>query len=180
MLFSIRHSDQWYRQQPQHYAGQSTVEGAFLIPILLLLLLLLIQPSIFLYDRMVMEGAASEGCRALATRSESLPGGIQPYEDYVLRRLGAIPQQDNFHVHTSECSYQIEMTGDEASESVSVSITNEMKPLPFFDMGAQALGLTNDQGNFELTVEVTTPSKASWVLNNEEGMDPKGWVHQWE
>ena len=160
--------------------GQSTVEGAFLIPILLVLLLLLIQPSIFLYDRMVMQAAAAEGCRALATQSPSSPGGIKPYEDYILRRLGSIPQQDNFHVHSTGCSWRIEMTGNEASEQVSVSITNELKPLPLFDVGAEALGLTNGNGNFELTVEVSTPAKSAWVLSNEDGMDPKGWVNQWE
>ena len=180
MRFSIKNSAGLSNELPCCCVGQSTVEGAFLIPILLLLLLLLIQPSIFLYDRMIMQAAAAEGCRALATQSESFSGGAKPYEDYVLRRLGAIPQQDNFHVHSSECSYQIEMAGNEMSENVSVSITNELKPLPFFDMGARVLGLTNDNGNFEIRVEIKTPSKASWVLNNEEGMDPKGWVRQWE
>ena len=49
--------------------GQSTVEGAFLIPVILLLLMLLIQPGILLYNRVVMQSAASEGCRLISTRS---------------------------------------------------------------------------------------------------------------
>ena len=38
--------------------GQSTVEGAFLIPVILLMLMLLIQPGILLYNRVVMQSAA--------------------------------------------------------------------------------------------------------------------------
>ena len=47
--------------------GQATVEAAFGIPIVFLLVLLLAQPGIVLYDRMVMASAASEACRLLAT-----------------------------------------------------------------------------------------------------------------
>ena len=38
--------------------GQATVEAAVLIPALFTALLLLLQPGILLYDRMVMQGAA--------------------------------------------------------------------------------------------------------------------------
>ena len=41
--------------------GQATVEAAVLIPVLFTVLLLLIQPGIILYDRMVMNYAAAEG-----------------------------------------------------------------------------------------------------------------------
>ncbi len=43
--------------------GQATVEAAFALPVLFLLVLLLVQPGIVLYDRMVMASAAAEGCR---------------------------------------------------------------------------------------------------------------------
>ena len=42
------------------FPGQSTVEGAFLIPVILLMLMLLIQPGILLYNRVVMQSAAEE------------------------------------------------------------------------------------------------------------------------
>ena len=35
-------------------AGQATIEAAFMIPVLLIAVLLLIQPGIIMYDRMVM------------------------------------------------------------------------------------------------------------------------------
>ena len=43
-------------------SGQATVEAAFLLPVLFVGLLLLMQPGILLYDRLVMQAAASEGC----------------------------------------------------------------------------------------------------------------------
>ncbi|MBQ9069707.1 MAG: pilus assembly protein, partial [Eggerthellaceae bacterium] len=51
--------------------GQATVEAAFAIPVLFVLLLMLVQPGIVLYDRIIMRHAAAEGCRLLATRSVS-------------------------------------------------------------------------------------------------------------
>ena len=51
--------------------GQATVEAAFALPIALLLVLLLVQPGILLYDRIVMQGAAAEACRLLATTDEA-------------------------------------------------------------------------------------------------------------
>ena len=50
-------------------SGQATVEAAFLLPVLFVGLLLLMQPGILLYDRLVMQAAASEGCRLLATKT---------------------------------------------------------------------------------------------------------------
>ena len=41
--------------------GQATVEAAFAVPVLMVLVLMLVQPGIILYDRIVMEGAAA-GC----------------------------------------------------------------------------------------------------------------------
>ena len=47
------------------------MEAAFALPIALLLVLLLVQPGILLYDRIVMQGAAAEACRLLATTDEA-------------------------------------------------------------------------------------------------------------
>ncbi len=57
-------------------AGQATVEAAFLVPVLFIVLLLLLQPGILLYDRIVMQGAAAQGCRLLATSTQA--GGSLP------------------------------------------------------------------------------------------------------
>ena len=40
--------------------GQATVEAAVSLPVIFTLLLMLVQPSIILYDRLVMQQAAAE------------------------------------------------------------------------------------------------------------------------
>lgn len=158
--------------------GQATVEGAFLIPLILLLLMMLIQPGILLYDRMVMQSAAAEGCRLLATRPVDSYGSEAAFKEYVLRHLGSIPQQDNFHIHESGCSWVVELKGDETHERVGVSIENRVKLLPFFDFGASALGLTGSDGYLPQKVEVAQQVKSDWVLNNDLGLVPDSWVGQ--
>ena len=68
--------------------GQATVEAAVLIPALFTALLLLLQPGILLYDRMVMQGAAAEGCRLLATKTAALGDMDGSCEAFVRHRLG--------------------------------------------------------------------------------------------
>ena len=159
--------------------GQTTVEAAFLIPILLLLILLLVQPMILLYNRMVMENAAAEGCRLLVTATTIGSYSEDKYEGYIQRRLAAIPPVDIFHVHASGCTWVITMEGNEYTSEVTVSIENQVRPLPLIGWGASLLGLTNASNNFEQKVTVTMPTQPSWV---EAGGDfnPEGWVHAYE
>lgn len=155
-------------------AGQATVEGAFLIPVILLLLLLLIQPGILLYNRCVMNAAAAEGCRMLATRTSD--GADDAYAEAIRRHLGSIPEQENFHVHRGGCSWEIQLFGGETSTEVSVKITNKVKPLPLFDTGADALGITDSQGYYTQRVEIKQSTQPSWVAGNALGMNPDAWV----
>ncbi len=159
------------------YTAQAAVECAFLIPVVLLLFMLLIQPSILLYNYMVMKGAASEGCRLLATRAET-SASQNVYEGSICRHLGAVPQQENFHVHQTGCSWIISLEGNEYDSQVKVTIENQVKPLPFFDFAAGVLGLTNGAGNFVQKVEVQREIKAPWVQASEDGIDPNSWVHR--
>lgn len=166
------------RRWPKSDRGQAVVEAAFLIPALLLSLLLLIQPGILLYTRMVMEGAAAEGCRILATTSD-LEQGTNTVEGFIKRRLASIPQQQNFHVHDPACSWVITLSGDETATQVSIQITNEIKPLPLFDFGLEALGVLNDHGNYELTVDKQLITKNAWVQGNTLSNDPEQWIERW-
>lgn len=157
--------------------GQATIEAAFVLPFALVLVLLLVQPGILLYDRIVMKAAASEGCRLLATNSDSF--AASEAEDYIKRRLGAVPQQDCFHVHSPECSWEIQLSGNEATKDTSVTITNEVKPLPLFDAGALFLGLLNERGNFELEVHVSSQTQPSWTEQVLSGESPRAAVGAW-
>lgn len=163
---------------PKSERGQAVVEAAFLTPALLLSLLLLIQPGILLYTRMVMEGAAAEGCRILATTSD-LEQGTDTVEGFIKRRLASVPQQQNFHVHDPACSWVITLNGDESATQVSIQITNEIKPLPLFDFGLEALGVLNEHGNYELTVSKQLITKSVWVQGNTLSNDPEQWIERW-
>lgn len=157
-------------------AGQATVEAAFALPVLMVLLLLLMQPGIVLYDRIVMEGAATEACRLLATTAQAERSTV---EAFLRRRLSAVPEQDLFHRHSDGCTWSIEMEGCDTTSTVTVFIGNEVRPVPLIDAGATLLGLTNDAGNLEIAVEVTLPTQPSWTSAVEGGLRPRGWVNRW-
>lgn len=156
--------------------GQGTVEAAVAIPVLFLLLLLLLQPGIVLYDRLVMANAAAEGCRLLATATGDMAGSC---EAFVRHRLAAVPQHDCFHVHGGGCSWRIDLIGDESSPTTTVRIVNELRPLPLFDAGAKLLGMTNGNGNLEIEESVTLPAQPDWVASSELGLDPASWIGAW-
>ncbi len=159
--------------------GQATVEAAFLIPILFVLLLLLIQPGIVLYDRMVMQAAAAEGCRLLATQPAQ--GGLseERIEALITRRLGSIPPQDLFHCHEGGCSWRIEVRGGETSETTEVVIGNRIEPLPVMDVGASLAGILDADGRYSFEVSCSAPTQPQWVSQSSTGIDPQAWVEQW-
>lgn len=158
--------------------GQGTVEAAFVIPILFLLFLLLLQPAILLYTRMVMENAAAETCRLLATKTDFGRNSEDKYEGYTLRRLASIPPVDIFHASSSGMEWQIEFSGDESSAQITVTITNYVKPLPLIGWGASMLGMLED-GYLVQTVQVTMPTQPGWVNGSDVGL-PSSWPGQWE
>ena len=158
--------------------GQATVETAIALPIVFLLILMLIQPGIILYDRVAMHLAASEGCRVLMTSSGS-SADMRICEDYVRRRLSVVPQQACFHVHEDECSWSIEMVGSSSSDEVSVSISTEVKPLPLLDAAAALAGMVNERGNLVIEVEVGVPSQPSWFVSAGLGSGAASWVGAW-
>lgn len=159
--------------------GQTTVEAAYLIPVLLLLILLLLQPMILLYNRMVMENAAAEGCRLLVTATDQGAYTQEKYEAYLKRRLASIPPLDIFHIHHSGCTWKINMEGNENSTEVTIYIANRLKPLPLLGWGADILGMTDAHGNIVQEVQVTMPTQPSWVAESG-GNKPKEWVHAYE
>ena len=165
------------RQKFGTQKGQTTVEAAYLIPVLFLLFLLLAQPMILLYNHMVMSGAASEGCRLLATRSNAGTYSKEKYEGYIKRRLGSIPPIDIFHAHVGANTWDIQMEGDENSATVTVRITNHLKPLPLLGWGASLLGMSDKNGYIVQNVEASAPTQPAWVFNSGGG--PETWTTQW-
>ena len=159
--------------------GQGTVEAAVVIPVLFLIMLLLLQPGIILYDHIVMGNAAAEGCRLLATSTDAVGSMKGSCEAFVRHRLASVPQHDCFHVHRGGCSWDIEMSGDETSGAVTVRIANEVKPLPLFDAGSRLLGLANENGNLVVEKSVTMPVQPNWVASSPSGTVPADWIGAW-
>ena len=160
-------------------AGQATVEAAFVIPVLFVALLLLLQPGIILYDRIVMNAAASEACRLLATKTDAAGTMGESCEAFVKHRLGAVPPVSCFHVHEGGCSWVVRFKGGEESDVVSVTIENEARPLPFLDKGAALLGIVNERGNLVVRTTCSQPVQPSWASNSEAGRSPADWIGAW-
>ena len=151
--------------------GQATVEAAFLIPVTLLLLALMVQPAIVLYDRMVMEAAAGQGLRMLSTRPSGYPDTA--YRQAIENQLEAVPDAPAFHVG----EWRIELQGDEDAGEVNVSVETSVRPLPLLGVVAAAFGETDDAGNIVVHVEATSALQPSWVLS--QGTSPSQWPGQW-
>lgn len=150
----------------KHEEGQATIEAAFLFPVLLMMLGLVLQPSLLLYDRCIMNAAASEGCRLLATNTNS-DASIKAYLE---RRLGGIPDLAILHKGDWELSWT---DGPEAS----VTIVNRVQPLPLFGVIA-ALFNEMDGEDVLQRVEVTSSCIPEWT--REQGYDPDSWIGKWD
>ena len=155
-------------------AGQATVEAAFLLPAVFVVLLLLAQPAIVLYDRMVMEGAAAQGLRMLSTRGAD--AADRGFESVIESQLAAIPQVDIFHRGGRE--WDISLSGNEGSGEVSVTIANKVAPLPLLGAPLYLAGLLDGDGNIAIEVSVEGSTLPGWALEQEGG--PEQWVSQWE
>ena len=153
--------------------GQATVEAAFLMPVILLAMLMLAQPAIVLYDRAVMEAAASEGCRVMETLA---PGDEDAARAAIERRLDAVPDAPIFHVG----SWTVELSGGEGQERASVRIEHALKPLPLIGAGMGFLGLTGPGGLFIQDAYRQTEVLDSWVVESRLGADAGAWIERWE
>lgn len=154
--------------------GQGTVEAAVVIPILFLLILILLQPGIVLYDLLVMKNAVAEGCRLMATTDEV---DVRQCEEFIAHRLSAIPQHDLFHAHGSSC-YAIQIDGGADKGYVEIWVDNELKPLPLVGAALDALGVTNGRGNIMITEGMAAAVQPSWVTRGPLG-GPADWVEDW-
>ena len=148
-----------------------------LIPVLFTLVLMLVEPGIVLYDRIVMRDAAAQGCRILMT----LEGGDDgTAEDFIRRRLGSVPQTDAFHVHRGlDCSWDIVCTGGASAQEVTVSITNRVKPLPLIGFGSALFGALDESGLLAFEVVVSLPVQDGWVYASGAGSAPSAWIGAW-
>ena len=151
-------------------AGQATVEAAVLIPSVMLLLAVLIQPVCLLYTRAVMHGAAAETARAVVTARGA--GGLTECEQYVRRRLAAVPEVSVFHVGGAD-DWQIEVAQADGGRVASVAITGHARPLPLFNLVSAPLA-DKDGVGLVLHVEVRQELRPSWL-----GGGYGDWLDMW-
>ena len=152
--------------------GQTTVEAAFALPILFFSLALLLQPTVLLYDRCVMQSAAAEACRLQATQSCS-EGALRAF---VERRLAMLPTLDLFH--TVACPWDVSVEGGGCGMPASVSVEGHVKTLPL--AGITASTLTEDAGDGCALVrcEATSTLSPGWLEGSSGG--PDEWVAHWD
>lgn len=139
-------------------AGQSSVEAALLLPILLFIVVLLAQPLCLLYTRAHMASAAAEALRVNATTQDATE-----VTSFIQRRLSAIPKLDIFHTGGPD-DWQIEVQGS-ATKHGSISITGHVKPFPVFYLFVSLAGLTDHEG-LKLTVTTSSDVQPSWLEGN--------------
>lgn len=147
--------------------GQATIEAAALLPTLMLLFGILLQPACLLYTRAVMRGAAAEVVRVIGT-SSSVPD--EDCRDFVLRRLKAVPEVPLFHVGGRS---DWDVSFERGVGVVTVSISGHLRPLPLLGITAAALG-ERDGAGVRLDVQVTERTRPTWL-----GGDYASWVSVW-
>lgn len=143
-------------------SGQASVEAALLLPSLMVCMALLTQPVCILYTRCVMQAAAAEACRLMATAPTQVNVVPQTQRDYVLRRLAAVPNVDVFHVG-GEAGWSIELEGGTGEHTARAHIATVVRPLPLIGVLPALLGKSDGAGNVLLEVEVETATRPAWL-----------------
>lgn len=133
--------------------GQSSVEAALLLPSLMVVVAILVQPACLLYTRSVMSSAAHEGVRMLATAASA-----DDAVAFVKRRLAAVPEASLFHSGGAE-DWSVEVA--QGSE-VSVAVSGHVRPLPLMGFICAALGDSDGEG-VVVSVEAKGKAHQDWV-----------------
>lgn len=152
-------------------SGQATLEAAFLLPVLLVVFGVFLQPMLLLYDRCVMQTAAAETCRMLATSTQD----EQAAREYALRRLGAVPNVPVFHEGGRD-GWTVEVSGGELSRS-QVEITHRVVPLPLLGVAAGLSSQRAGDGCAEQEVSASASCTPQWVL--DAAASPDEWIGAW-
>lgn len=152
--------------------GQAAVEAAFLLPVFLLVLGLMLEPALLFYNRCVMNAAAAEGCRMLETNAADEASA----KAFVLRRLAAIPNADAFH-YGGKDAWDIELSGAEGGD-VQIKIVNRVRPLPLLGISAGLVAQRQSDGTIKQQVQASAHLWPSWAV--EAGADPASLAGEWK
>lgn len=151
--------------------AQATVEAAFLLPVFLTLLLLVLQPVCLLYTRSVMEHAAAATARLMITTEGA---DDEACRAFALRRLAAVPDLAVFHAG-GPLSWDIELRrAKDTGGPVSVAIEGAARPLPALGAFVGSVGTLNAQGDVKLRTEVTYEGRPTWLEGSYDT-----WMEAW-
>ena len=167
-----RGADGWLCGLVCEARGQATTEAAVLVPVVMLLLALLLQPAIMLYVRTVMGQAAAEGTRVLATREAGSTADDEAVRAFVVRRLSAVPDTPTVHVG-GEAGWEVPLSGDASSGEVSVEVAGSLRPLPLLGVLASAFGESRGE-EVVLRARAQGGARPAW-LEGSYG----DWVSMW-
>lgn len=127
-----------------------------MLPVLMFLFAMLLQPICAFYTLAVMNHTAAECARVTLTT-----GDDAVVRSYALRRLRAVPEASLFHVGgTSDWSIDVQRL--DGGRTVSVSIAGHLRPLPLFGVPMQLLGRRDGQGVL-IQTEVIERMRPSWL-----------------
>ena len=151
-------------------SGQSTVEAAVLLPVLFVVFGLLLQPAVLLYNRCIMNTAAAEGCRLVATSTVD----DTTTRAYIERRLEAIPKIPIFHVGED---WAINWSRSENGVA-NVIIENHVQPMPFFGILANLTDAIAEDGNIVQRLDASSTPLPTWM--SKQGYTPSRWIEAWK
>ena len=148
--------------------GQASVEAAFLLPVLLAVFGLLLQPVLLLYNAAVMKSAAAEACRAAGTIEKQAS-----LDAFLKRRLGAIPSVSIFHEGNWTFEYKLN------SEDLNcITIKHKVTTLPLLGISAGLLADRQNSHQVEQTVHIQTQIQPPWLSKSEKSVEE--WVDSWK
>ena len=130
----------FFTELAESTSGQATIEAAVLLPTLMLVIALLVQPVCIIYTRAAMRSAAAEAARAIATDYD---GDLSDCRSYVLRRLEAVPDVPLFHSGgASDWSISLNRGG----RGVNVEVVGHVRPLPLLGVALAAFSESDGKG----------------------------------
>lgn len=150
------------------YAGQASVEAAFLLPTFLIVLTLLLQPACLLYPKILMHYAAGDVGR-MATTVLLHPSGSQipnRLDQLVRRRLSGVIACPLFHVGDAQSwdvSISVQEGIDKSAGQARLVIGHQVKPVPLFAPLLGALGKLDGDGALYQEVDTTISLQPEWA-----------------
>jgi len=132
--------------------GQALTEAPIIMVTICVLALILFQPVVTLYTKMVLGATAASLCRVVATDGASSSGasggsaGDRLLQTYAEGKIAGLPRGSAFQIPGS---LRLEVSGDAHAETVSVRVSLNQKALPLLGL---LVGAQRD-GTVELSAE---------------------------